>query len=72
VTTDAQRLRALAKDFRELLDEPRGIANGEQARASWQGPNATDVRGQLRVWRSRLDIMADAIEQEATDSTEGE
>ncbi|WP_431043792.1 hypothetical protein ACQUSR_19135 [Streptomyces sp. P1-3] len=67
-TTEAERLRQLAKDVRHLLDEPIRIAADKDAKPDdrWQGPNATKVRGELSVRKGRLDTMADAIEREAT------
>lgn len=64
--SDGAELRSLAREVRGLLDACGREANTSEEGRLWSGPNATDVRGTLGTWRTRLDAMATDLETEAT------
>lgn len=58
---EQSELRLLSDDIREFLDKPVGIA----ADQNWKGPNAENVRGELRLYKGKLQTMASSLDAEA-------
>ncbi|MGW2817733.1 hypothetical protein [Streptomyces sp. NPDC001415] len=71
---DAADLRRLADDIRKLLDEPIAIAADQNVPTEdrWAGPNAERIRGELSGRKTKLGIMADAIDKEAANRKDPE
>ncbi|MET2717295.1 MULTISPECIES: WXG100 family type VII secretion target [Streptomyces] len=60
----ARDLRDLARDVDGLMTAARDYARDSME--SWEGPNATDVRGDLDSWNTKCGEVAEALRQEAT------
>lgn len=59
------RLHQLSTDTRALLDSTTEIAEDRKAgEKRWSGPQAERVRGELKVWKSKLGTMADQLDTE--------
>ncbi|MER5564537.1 hypothetical protein ACFW17_29745 [Streptomyces sp. NPDC058961] len=71
---EAGDLRKLADDIRRLLDEPIALASDQNVPTEerWAGPNAERIRSELSGRKSKLAIMADAIEGEAANRKDPE
>ncbi|MGW0361887.1 hypothetical protein [Streptomyces sp. NPDC002990] len=64
----AGALRALADHIEKMMDAPRTFSTGEMK--TWEGPNATDVRGKLNTWRTTCGTVAKSLREEAQTSAD--
>ncbi|WP_328537322.1 hypothetical protein [Streptomyces sp. NBC_00344] len=59
----AASLRSLADHIESLVDPPH--TQSTQTMKTWAGPNADDVRGKLKSWRTKCSTVAKTLRVEA-------
>ncbi|MGW6703703.1 hypothetical protein ACWGDE_02240 [Streptomyces sp. NPDC054956] len=62
----AGALRSLADHIEKMMDAPQRFSTGQMQ--TWEGPNATDVRGKLGTWKSTCATVAKSLREEAQQS----
>ncbi|MFD3539752.1 hypothetical protein ACFWUQ_09665 [Streptomyces sp. NPDC058662] len=64
----AGALRSLADHIEKMMDQPRDFSTGQMK--TWEGPNATDVRGKLSTWKTTCGTVAKSLREEAQQSSD--
>ncbi|MEU7604690.1 hypothetical protein AB0B78_38530 [Streptomyces sp. NPDC040724] len=64
----AGALRSLADHIEKMMETPRNFSTGEMK--TWEGPNATDVRGKLGTWHTTCGTVAKSLREEAQQSAD--
>ncbi|MBT2451340.1 hypothetical protein J7F03_30575 [Streptomyces sp. ISL-43] len=64
----AGALRSLADHIEKMMDEPQKFSMGQMK--TWEGPNATDVRGKLSTWKTTCGTVAKSLREEAQQSAD--
>ncbi|MCX4549026.1 hypothetical protein OG204_21885 [Streptomyces sp. NBC_01387] len=68
LNTRAASLRSLADYIDSMVDQPN--TQSTTAMKTWAGPNADDVRGKLKSWRTKCGTVAKALRDEAHKATQ--
>ncbi|MET9253170.1 hypothetical protein [Streptomyces sp. NPDC003717] len=72
---DIQELNHRAGQLRSLADHIDGMVDAAKNHSttgmkSWAGPNADDVRGKLKSWKTKCGTVAEALRDEAQKCTQ--
>ncbi|MDT0613569.1 WXG100 family type VII secretion target [Streptomyces lancefieldiae] len=73
---DIQELNQRASQLRSLADHIDGLVDAAKNHSTtgmktWSGPNADDVRGKLKSWKTKCGTVAEALRDEAQKCAQG-